>query len=401
MSSSGNDLARRLVLMLGGDVMTGRGIDQVLMHPAAPALYEAYVRDARDYVDLATRANGAIPRPVAPDYLWGDALAEMNRMAPDLRIVNLETAITTASDHWPGKGIHYRMHPANIACLSVARLDACVVANNHVLDWGRAGLAETLQTLRETGIQTAGAGAHGDEAWAPARLPMPGGKGHVLLFACAAASSGVPAGWAAGLGHSGVALLPDVSRATASQLARDVARWRSRGDVVIFSIHWGGNWGLAVPAAHRAFAHELVDLGAADVVHGHSSHHPMPVEVYRNKLILYGCGDLINDYEGIGTHAGFRSDLGCLYGVSLNAATGALERLDVSVFRMKRFRLGTADAADHQWLGQVFQSASPDLGPQPRLQAGGQWSLSGAEVPVRRGTGNAASRTRPRRRSLP
>ena len=46
------------------------------------------------------------------------------------------------------------------------------------------------------------------------------------------------------------------------------------------------------------FAHRLIDAGV-DVVHGHSSHHPRPIEVYRGKLILYGCGDTIDDYEGI------------------------------------------------------------------------------------------------------
>ena len=51
-----------------------------------------------------------------------------------------------------------------------------------------------------------------------------------------------------------------------------------------------------MPPSHRDFAHRLIDLGAADIVHGHSSHHPLPIEVYRGKPIFYGCGDLINDF---------------------------------------------------------------------------------------------------------
>lgn len=75
-----------LTLWLAGDVMTGRGIDQIQAHPVAPLLYESWVRDARDYVRLAERVNGPVPAPVAPDYIWGDALAEIERRQPELRL---------------------------------------------------------------------------------------------------------------------------------------------------------------------------------------------------------------------------------------------------------------------------------------------------------------------------
>jgi hypothetical protein len=73
--------------------MTGRGIDQVLPHPGNPVLYEPYMHDAREYVQLAEKVYGAIPRPVDYDYIWGDVLAEFDRARTDLRIVNLETRI--------------------------------------------------------------------------------------------------------------------------------------------------------------------------------------------------------------------------------------------------------------------------------------------------------------------
>src|SRR5881275_1992172 len=121
-------------LFLCGDVMTGRGIDQALPYSVSPILYEPYVRDAREYVALAEKTNGPIPRPLSADYIWGDALRELERT--DLRIANLETAITSAETPSPHKGIHYRMHPQNMGCLTVAQISACVLANNHVLDWG-------------------------------------------------------------------------------------------------------------------------------------------------------------------------------------------------------------------------------------------------------------------------
>lgn len=363
-----------VTLMLTGDVMTARGIDQVLGHPGDPILYESYVRDARDYVRLAEAVSGPIPAGVPANYIWGEALAEMARIAPDLRIVNLETAVTTASHAWPGKGIHYRMHPANVDCLTAARIDCCGLANNHVLDWGRDGLEQTLRVLRQAGLHTAGAGADGDEAWAPAALPLAGGR-RLLVFACGTGSSGIPADWSAAPRHPGVALLPDLSDATARWLADEVERQRAPGDLVLVSIHWGGNWGLDVPPAHRDFAHGLIDLGAADIVHGHSSHHPMPIEVYRGKLILYGCGDLINDYEGIGAHGSLRSNVGCLYFATLALAGGDLQQLDIVPFQLKRFRLTEADSSARHWLRQIFSLGECRLALHQSRRTPKGWSL--------------------------
>jgi poly-gamma-glutamate synthesis protein (capsule biosynthesis protein) len=363
------------VVLLTGDVMTGRGIDQVFAHHCTPELHESVVRDARDYVRLAERASGPIPAPVPPDYPWGDALAEMDRAAAAVRIVNLETAVTTSQAAWPAKGIHYRMHPANVDCLAAARIDCCVLANNHVLDWGRGGLDETLRTLRAAGLQIAGAGRDGDAARAPAALPSAAG-GRVLVFAVATASSGVPAGWSAGPQRPGIAVLPDLSAATARALAEDVARHRDGADLVVVSIHWGGNWGLALPRAHREFAHRLVDLGAADIVHGHSSHHPLPIEVYRGRPILYGCGDLINDYEGIGAQGELRNDVACLYVVAMRPGQPrVLQSLDIVPFRRQRFRLDAADAAARTWLERLFEDGGRALGTSLAPRAAGGWTL--------------------------
>jgi poly-gamma-glutamate capsule biosynthesis protein CapA/YwtB (metallophosphatase superfamily) len=120
-------------LLLTGDVMLGRGIDQILQQPSTPEIYESFCKSALDYVALAEAKNGAIPRAVGCDYLWGDALDEFRRS--DLRIVNLETAITCCEVPAP-KGINYRCHPANLGCVTAAGIDCCVLANNHVLDWG-------------------------------------------------------------------------------------------------------------------------------------------------------------------------------------------------------------------------------------------------------------------------
>lgn len=335
-----------LDLFLCGDVMTGRGLDQLLPQPSKPHLFEGYVTDARDYVRLAEEVNGPIARPVSYDYIWGEALAEIDRRAPMLRIVNLETAITTCEDAWPGKGIHYRMHPANVGCLTAARIDACVLANNHVLDWGREGLAETLRVLHAAGIRTAGAGASEEAAMAPAILELPGG-GRVLLFAAADESSGVLRRWRAARGQPGIVLIDEISARGAEPLAHSIASLRRPGDTVIVSLHWGGNWGYPIGRDERAFAHALVEAGA-DLVHGHSSHHARGFEIHRERLILYGCGDFINDYEGIGGHEKYRGDLAAAYFVRLD--DGRLQELTLVPFQSRQLSLRRASAADTRWL---------------------------------------------------
>src|ERR1019366_1997982 len=169
---------RSVRLFLCGDVMTGRGIDQVLAHPCDPTLNEDYVASAKDYVGLAEQANGPIPRHAEPSYVWGAALDELDRMRPDGRIINLETAITR-SDDYARKGINYRMSPENADCLSAGGIDCCVLANNHVLDWGRCGLLQTLTVLQRLKIKTSGAGRNVIEAAAPAALDI-ADKGRLL-----------------------------------------------------------------------------------------------------------------------------------------------------------------------------------------------------------------------------
>jgi poly-gamma-glutamate capsule biosynthesis protein CapA/YwtB (metallophosphatase superfamily) len=368
-------MSGELRVFLAGDVMTGRGIDQALAQPSDPVLYEEWVHDAREYLRLAERVNGLIARPLAPAQVWGDALIELERLAPDLRIVNLETAITTANAAWPRRGIHYRMHPGNVDILRVPKIDACVLANNHVLDWGHEGLAQTLHTLHGAGIGSVGAGADDEAAWAPTRLSC-GGSASVLLFALAFETSGVPVAWAATARRSGVAWLAEPTPAAADEWLVRIAAQRRAGDCVIASVHWGGNWVHAIAAAQRAFAHRLIDSGIVDVVYGHSSHHPLPPVVYRERLVLYGCGDLLNDDEGIGgTHGGLRSDLGCLYLATLAPDTGQLRELEVVPLRLRGFRLQNADVAERRDLLALFNDQHPTLGSRVEAAVDGRWHL--------------------------
>jgi len=341
-----------VTLFLGGDLMTGRGVDQIFARSCPPRLYEPFVRSALEYVALAERAHGPIPKPVDHAYVWGDALDVFAQVKPDVRIVNLETSVTTSEDA-ESKGINYRMHPANVPVLTAASIDCCALANNHMLDWGEAGLLETLDVVKSAGVAVAGAGRDSAETNAPATIDLETG-GRVLVFALGAFDSGIPARWGATPSRAGVQILADYSDATADDVSDVVAREKRAGDIAVVSIHWGSNWGYEIPREHQRFARRLIDRGSVDVVYGHSSHHPKAIEVYQGRLILYGCGDLLDDYEGITDHDEFRDDLVLMYFPTIDAATGRLIRLTMTPLQIHRFRLRHVVAEDRVLLRDVL-----------------------------------------------
>ena len=353
------DSLRTRTLLLTGDVMLGRGIDQLLPNPGDPRLIERYVDDARYYVRAAGSQNGRIRPPLPVTWPWGDALAAIDAAEPDARVINLETAITHDGRFAPGKEVHYRMCPDNIAVLRVARPDVCVLANNHVLDFGPAGLTDTVDALTGAGIATAGAGQDATAASRPVVIPL-GADHRLIVLAAADESSGVPPQWTATEHGPGVRLLPDLSAATAETITAEVAELKRPGDVVLFSVHWGSNWGYNVPRQQIRFAHHLAD-GGVDIVHGHSSHNPRPLDVYHDRLILYGCGDLINDYEGITGYEEYRGDLRLLYFPSVDPDTGRLTGLRLVPLRSRRLRLIRTTTAESAWLADTLTRFSGRL----------------------------------------
>lgn len=352
-------------LFLSGDVMVGRGVDQIMRSPGDPVLHERWARSAEEYVRLAERHSGPIPRPVAPDYIWGEALRWLEQADVDARIINLETAITDRGEPWSGKGIHYRMHPGNAECLTAANIDVAVVANNHVLDWSLPGLYHTLEVLEELGIAAAGAGRTEEEAWQPAFVDA--GDRRVAVLGVGAMSSGIPSSWAADGNRPGVALLLDLGDRTVELIASLLDDSTEPEDLIVVSVHWGSNWGYRIPKERRRFAHQLIDEAGVDVVHGHSSHHPLGMEVYRERPIIYGCGDLLTDYEGISGHEEYRGELGALYVATLDAHTGELDRLNLVPTEVERMRLAAPAGEDVHWLAQTLDREGATLGTRVTL----------------------------------
>ncbi len=335
--------------------------------PCRPGLHEGYMHSAIDYVRLAEEANGAIPRNVDPFYVWGAAFGSWDHMRPDLRIANLETAITHC-EAYVRKGINYRMSPENADCLAAAGIDCCGLANNHVLDWERAGLIDTLATLDRLGVKSAGAGLDIDRAKRPAAFEV-GAKGRVLVFALGSTSSGIPKDWSARRSAPGVWLASELSEAGAMKIAEHIANYRRPDDLVVVSIHWGPNWGYEISAEQRQFAHALIDSANVAVVHGHSSHHAKGIELYRGRLILYGCGDFLNDYEGIRGYEEYRADIALMYFADIEAKSSRLAGLTVIPLQIRKLKLVRPSPSDCAWVGETLDRESRSFGLRASFEA--------------------------------
>src|SRR5260370_2690211 len=284
----------------------------------------------------------------------------LDDIGPDVRLIILETSITTSGEFARGKAVQCGMSPGNAGCVAAAGRDACARANNHVLDFGPRGLADTVQALWAAGLRAVGAGPDGEAARRRAAVPVRG-DGSVASVSGGTAGAGSRAGGAAAPTRPGINRLPGLSPATADDLLAQVQAAKRPGDIAVVSIHWGSNWGYRVDADQVRFARRLID-GGVDVVHGHSSHHPRPIEVFRGKLILYGCAHCIHDYQRVTGHRAYRDDLRLLYFVSLDPGTGQLAALRMAPMRARQMRLHHAPAADRQWLTAVPDRATQGTG---------------------------------------
>jgi poly-gamma-glutamate synthesis protein (capsule biosynthesis protein) len=227
-------------------------------------------------------------RHEAPGYVWGDVLPLL--ALADVRFANLECVIADGGSPVPGKVFHFRSDAKNVACLEAARVDLVSLANNHTLDFGLGALREMLPLLDGHGILHAGGGVNATEARRPAISSRAGIRVGLI------ASTDNEPGWAATENAPGIFYAPtDLADPLAQELVALVRETSRSVDILISSLHWGGNWGAAVPRDHVTVAHALVDAGA-DVVFGHSAHIFRGVEVYRGKPVIYSAGDFIDDY---------------------------------------------------------------------------------------------------------
>lgn len=220
---------------------------------------------------------------VTPDYLWGDLLPLLHQT--DCNLINLEAALTT-SEHKVPKVFNFKADPEKVQTLVEGAIHVVNLANNHVLDYGKEGLLETLVTLDQNKILHVGAGKNAAEAAAPSIVTCQGVR--IGFLGC---TDNEP-NWTATAQRPGTRY---IRIGDLEAIRKEIAQLRPQVDLLIVSIHWGPNMRERPSADFVAFAHQLIACGV-DVIHGHSAHLFQGVELYQGKLILYDTGDFVDDY---------------------------------------------------------------------------------------------------------
>jgi poly-gamma-glutamate capsule biosynthesis protein CapA/YwtB (metallophosphatase superfamily) len=286
-------------------------------------------------------------KDMQPEEAWGDVLPHLAQA--DLRIINLECALTTHLQPWTRteKMFHFRADPGAVRVLQAARIDACALANNHTLDYEEQGLLDTLRALDASGIRHAGAGANAEEAVAPAIIEVQGAA--ICRVALLSYTDNEP-DFAASAKHPGTNYLEvSLNEATMTRIANNIAQARAQGaDLVVFSNHWGANFVERPTAEFRSFARRVIELGA-DIYHGHSAHICQGIEIYRGKPILYDTGNFIDDYA---VHPLLRNDRSCLF--KLMFEQGKLCRIELLPVSLSVAHVALA-------LGKEFEAISAHM----------------------------------------
>lgn len=214
-------------------------------------------------------------------------------------LFNLETPLCVTKSPIPKCGPNFSVHPDTALGLKLAGLDLAALANNHILDQGMKGLAETLSALNKAGIRHHGAALTHKQASRPMQVVIKGKSVGFLNFA--------EGEFSRAKGNAGGAARLD---STTNRLAIEQAA--ATNDFTIVSVH-GGNEYQPFPSPCIQQSYRNMISAGANVVLGHHPHVPQGVERYENGVIIYSLGDFLFDYSGNkgipGTNVSFLPEL--------------------------------------------------------------------------------------------
>jgi poly-gamma-glutamate synthesis protein (capsule biosynthesis protein) len=222
-----------------------------------------------------------------------------------LAVVNLETAVTNGGSA-SAKTFVFRTPPAAFAALRGGGVDVASMANNHGMDFGEAGLRDSLAAARRYRFPIIGIGRDDTAAYAPYRRTVAGQR-IAIIGATQVLDDHLIGAWTAGPGKPGLASAKDVPR-----LLRAVRQARRTSDTVVVYLHWGIELMRCPSSTQRTLARQLVGAGADVIVGGHA-HRLQGTGRMGKALVSYGLGNFV----WYGT-----SELSTQTGVLLVTATG-------------------------------------------------------------------------------
>jgi len=263
-------------------------------------------------------------------YPWGDMLGLLRET--DINIINLETTLTTSTKKAP-KVFNFKAEPDKVQSLVEAKIDVCNLANNHILDFYKEGLIETISTLDKAGIKHVGAGI---DRW-QAREAVIIQKKNISVTPKKAGTSYVRVG--------------DIRK-----VKKEIRRVRDEVDILVLTIHWGPNKRQRPTKEFQNFAHKVIDAGV-DIFHGHSAHIFQGIEVYKDKLILYDTGDFVDDYR---VDPMLRNDQSLLYLVEVDKE--GIQKVELVPVLISRMQVNKAAGRDYREIVERIKELSGEFG---------------------------------------
>ncbi len=269
----------------------------------------------------------------------------------DIAMVNLETAITEGGSPVP-KSYNFRAPARAFEALRVAGVDVLTMANNHGVDYGPGGLADTLAAKAATPLGVLGIGANATEAYAPWKKDVKGQR-IAVIGASDVIDDFLITSWTATDTQRGIASAKDVNE---QRLVGSVRAARPDADTLVVYLHWGAEGTSCPTQRQRDLAHALVDAGA-DIVVGSHTHRVMTAGRLGPALVDYGLGNFVFYNE---------SGASGITGVLTVTATGR----DVDAYAWKPARIQggiphllTGDAAAQDIAAFNAHRACTDLAP--------------------------------------
>ena len=277
-------------------------------------------------------------------YVWGNTIDIIKRA--DFSLINLECAISSRGKEWNKtfKVFHFRANPDAIKVLNSGSIDYTSLANNHVLDYDFEAFLDTINFLNENNISHSGAGMNLKEAtkatfiekkikphsnninsyYNDAHYDQANNNNleNTIRIAVISLTDNEPEweakGDSAGTNYIPISLDPEEYY---YRLKNCIEEARRESDLLIVSSHVGPHFRETPSTQYVNFAHKIIDFGA-DIYWGHSNHMPQGIEIYKpnnnsknSKIILYDCGDFIDDYA---IDSYYRNDLSFIFILHFN-----------------------------------------------------------------------------------
>lgn len=272
---------------LGAGVVAGaRGDDDEARDPGPGAVAAFPVRPA-ERITLAFAGDVHFENHLATLARDPESLSELRSSLgrADVAMVDLETSITERGTPIPGKPFTWRAPAGALDAIAGAGVDVVTMANNHAVDFGDVGLADTFAAIEESPIPVIGIGRTEREAFAPAVFDVRGVK--VAIVSASQIVEETFTQYAAGPSGAGIATALPRDR-----ILRAVRQAREEADVVVAYVHWGLE-GYTCPGDEAVASARALEQAGADVILGDHAHRVNGAGWMGDAYVHFGLGNFV------------------------------------------------------------------------------------------------------------